>query len=530
MNRTANLHDIKDFRKMCSYGDACPLKSLEFRNNTGNRIIHKPFLDHVIDLCNKNDTNILDLLTGINDDIHVSMAILGNNNPLFKRKVNSVIDEWNHDITYDELFHKPPRNAFNYNDILSCNQDVINLDKDMNELEKYVSNNDGSLYRRVKDLQSNGVSCHQKINKCIRNLDYINDVYEPKYPNILLDLSTRQKPFYVDQSDLEGSDLVELSNRSSYEDIPNNVSNIISNSIHIPNMISKETQYMKNILGKLKNNVTNKEKTLQDVINNTPERKQCEKSSPFTNFIYGLMNNEDTLQMNSDEDTLQMDSEENEYPNTVAPNKTSQSSRRSIRDKLSSVSHDLNSNEENKIISTKTPIRPRTDSRQEKKTFKIEPNYVPKDYQESADLDEELAKDTLERNILDKESDELEDDELEDEQEDDELEDEQEDDDDGLDDDKLDDDELDDDKLDDDKLDDDELDDDKLDDDGLDDDGLDDDGLDDDELDDDEQDDDEQDDDEQDDGDRLDGNGLDFKNTGDKALSGGYRGYRLNFF
>ena len=510
MNRTVNLHDIKDFRKMCSHGDACPLKSLEFRNNTGNRIIHKPFLDHVVDLCNKNDTNLLDLLTGINDDIHIGMGILGNNNPLFKRKVNNVIDEWNHDITYDELFHKPPRNAFNYNDILSCNQDVINLDKDMNELEKYVSNNDGSLYRRVKDLQSNGVSCHQKINKCIRNLDYINDVYEPKYPNILLDLSTRQKPFYVDQSDLEGSDLVELSNRSSYEDIPNNISNIISNSIHIPNMISKETQYMKDILGKLKNNVSKKEKTLQDVINNTPERKQCEKPNQFTNFIYGLMNNEDVGQLNSEEDI--------EYPNTVAPNKTSKSSQHSIRDKLSTVNLDFGSNgEENKIISNKTPTRPirhSTDTTKEKKTFKIEPNYVPKDYQESKDLDEELAEDTLERDTFDEKSDvEQEDDEQEDdEQEDDDDgldDDEQEDDDDGLDDDKLDEGEDDDDKLDEDEDDDDELDEDE-----------DEDEDDDDELD-------EDDDDELDDDDRLD---LDFKNTGDKALSGGSRGYRLNFF
>ena len=521
MNRTANLHDIKDFRKMCSHGDACPLKSLEFRNNTGNRIIHKPFLDHVIDLCNKNDTNILDLLTGINDDIHIGMGILGNNNPLFKRKVNSVIDEWNHDITYDELFHKPPRNAFNYNDILSCNQDVINLDKDMNELEKYVSNNDGSLYRRVKDLQSDGVSCHQKINKCIRNLDYINDVYEPKYPNILLDLSTRQKPFYVDQSDLEGSDLVELSNRSSYEDIPNNVSNIISNSIHIPNMISKETQYMKGILEKLKSNVAGKEKNLQDVINNTPERKQCEKPNPFTNFIYGLMNNEDenyedTVQMNSDED--------NEYPNTVAPNKTSQSSQKSIHDELSSVSHGLNSNEENKIISNKIPIRPSTDTRQEKKTFKIEPNYVPKDYQESTDLDEELAKDTLERDTFDEESDGLDDDEQEDDgQEDDEQEDDE------LEDDEQEDDELEDDEQEDDELEDDELEDDELADDGLEDDELADDGLEDDGLADDRQEDDGQKDDGQGD-DELDEDGLDFKNTGDKALSGGSRGYRLNFF
>ena len=485
MNRAANLHDIKDFRQMCSQGDACPLTSLEFRNKAGNRIIHKPFLEHVVELCNHNDTNLLDLLTVINDDIQVGMGVLGNNNPLFRRKVNSVIDEWPHDVTYDELFHKPSRNSFNYNDILSCNQDVIHLGKGMNELGQYVTNNDGSLYRRVKDLQSKCVSSHQKINNCMRNLDNINDIYEPKYPHILLDLSTRQKPFYVSPDGVDNDELLDISNRSSYEEIPNNISNIISNSIHIPNMISKETQYMKNILGKLKNNVSKKEKTLQSVINNTPERKQYEKPSHFTDFLYGLMNKkeedyEDTVQLDSDEDT--------EYPNTIAPNKTSESSQQAIiRDKLSSVNHDIGSEErDNKIISTKTPVRPSTDKRQETKTFKIEPEYVPKDYQESTDLNEDLNLDEDTKDELAKdEPDEEQDDEQEDEEEDDEGDDEE-------DEDELDDDELDDDELDDDELDD-ELDDDELDDDGL-------------------------------------GDELDAKRTSNNALSGGSRGYRLNFF
>ena len=63
-------------------------------------------------------------------------------------------------------------------------RDIIDLGKHMKELEPYIANNDGSLYRRIKDLQSKCVSCRRDINNCTKNLDYIREAYEPKYPKV----------------------------------------------------------------------------------------------------------------------------------------------------------------------------------------------------------------------------------------------------------------------------------------------------------------------------------------------------------
>ena len=301
MNKASDMDNIHNFSKMCSQGSICPLNNIEFRNKTGDRMYQKPFIDHAISLCNNNNTNLLDLLTGISDGINNNMIILGNNNPLFRQKVNAVISEWPYeDVDYEDLFHVNKRNAFNYEDILSCNNNIINLGKQMNKLQPYIEKNDGSLYGRIKDLQSNCVSCREKINNCTRNLDYISESYEPKYSKILLDLSTKQKPYYMKNTD-SNDDLIGTSNQSSYEEIPDNVSNMISNSVQIPNMISKETGYVKGVMGKLKNNVDDKEKTLQSLLDNTPERKVItNEPTKFTDFIYGLMsdeNNEDENQL-----------------------------------------------------------------------------------------------------------------------------------------------------------------------------------------------------------------------------------------
>ena len=369
MNRASDMDNIHNFSKMCSQGSICPLNNIEFRNKTGDRIYQKPFMDHAITLCNNNNTNLLDLLTGISDGINNNMIILGNNNPLFRQKVNAVISEWPYeDVDYEDLFHVNKRNSFNYEDILSCNNDIINLGKQMNKLQPYIKKNDGSLYGRIKDLQSNCVSCREKINNCIRNLDYISESYEPKYSKILLDLSTKQKPYYMKDID-SNDDLIGASNQSSYEEIPDNVSNMISNSVHIPNMISKETGYMKEVMGKLKDNVDDKEKTLQSVLNNTPERK-IENNEPtkFTDFIYGLMTDEN----NEDEDEEQ----------------------------------------ESKIISS-----PREDS----KTFHIKPEgeYIVEDFDEDEDkdLEEQLESPEPEEEDQDSENEEEEDQDFENEEE-----------------------------------------------------------------------------------------------------------------
>ena len=243
----------------------------------------------------------------------------------------------------------------------------------MKELEPYIANNDGSLYRRIKDLQSRCVSCRRDINNCTKNLDYIREAYEPKYPKVLLDLSTKHKPYYM-SSDKNDSELVDLSNQSSYKEIPENISNIVSNSVHVPNMISKETEYMKGMMDKLKSNVDHKEQNLQTILDNTPKSKiEKDEGESFTDYLYGIMSTKDEEEVNRS----------NKKP--TCPHKKKKPPCR----------------KRNKIISS---------PRKEGKTFNIKPasEYDIKDYEEGSDTkDEQLERELLKEssnNIFLKES------------------------------------------------------------------------------------------------------------------------------
>jgi bacteriocin-like protein len=295
MNNAFDLNNINDFKKMCSCGEVTPNKTIKVSNLTGDKVLHRPFINHATMICKNNKTNLLDLLTNINDDTLVNMTELGNNFPSFKTKVNKVISEWPYEATYDDIFRKPEESSFNYNDILKCNQSVIHLNKDMNQLEDMIKNSKGNTYDKVLQLQKQCLDCKNQIGDCSRNIEELSDKYEPEYPKVLMDLSTRQKPFYLHKDD---DRLVNLSNEYYYKDIPDKISDMIGNCYLIPNMISKESEYLKSILNKLNRNVGDKQQSLQKILSNTPEERK-ESRNPIEKFIYSLMNSDS----DSDEET-----------------------------------------------------------------------------------------------------------------------------------------------------------------------------------------------------------------------------------
>ena len=116
-----DLNNIDDFKNICSHGHVCPNEPIEMRNITKDKIIQKPFMDHSVQLCNVNNTDLLSLLTGISDNINNNMNTIGNDVPSFKKKINHVIGEWPYELSYEDLFHNSPKDKFNYDDIIDCN-------------------------------------------------------------------------------------------------------------------------------------------------------------------------------------------------------------------------------------------------------------------------------------------------------------------------------------------------------------------------------------------------------------------------
>ena len=285
MNRAFDCDNCEDFAEMCASGEISMSRPIEVRNLSGNQINKVPVIDQATRLCSENETDLLTLFTDIQDRINREMLMRGRNTPLFKHKVSSVIDEWPYEVSYEDIFHIPDSNPFNYNDLVKCNAVALDLDHDMLNLEKMVAQDSDNLYSGITNLQGKCLGVGNDIRTCMGNLDQVSENYEPTYPKILMDLSTRQKPYYTTQDINTQDKLTDMVFRKSCKEIPDNVSDIFANVVLVPNMISKETEYNKSILQNLLKNVKNKQLILSKLLTNVPERREVALFEPFQRLI-----------------------------------------------------------------------------------------------------------------------------------------------------------------------------------------------------------------------------------------------------
>ena len=110
----------------------------------------------------------------------------------------------------------------------------------MRQLEELIKNDEGDIYTSIEDLESECSDCSNKINICENNLEGVVDDYETKYPQILMDLTTKNKPFYFESDN--NNELTTLTNERNYKKIPDKINNIIMNLLLISNMILKESR------------------------------------------------------------------------------------------------------------------------------------------------------------------------------------------------------------------------------------------------------------------------------------------------
>jgi hypothetical protein len=298
MNNLLDLDVMNDFVEECANGRVCPVKPIEIRNISGNKIMQRSFLDHAIMLCKNNNTNILSLLNAIDSKINHNMGIIGKNVPFVKDKINSIIKEWpnnyDNEISYDDIFKSKNNGNFNYSNLVDCNNSVLNLDSKMRNLEDLMKGNI-HIGNDLNDLQSYCNQCDGQINDCNNNLESILENYNNNHSKILLDLSTIHKPSYL----MEDRDdkLNNMNYQNNFRKIPDNFSEIILNSVLIPNMILKEIQYLKNILDKLKSKVNISKETILKLKDNLPSESLDELSfGPIKKFISSLIESEEEIE------------------------------------------------------------------------------------------------------------------------------------------------------------------------------------------------------------------------------------------
>ena len=78
------------------------------------------------------------------------MIVRGNNLPVFKKKISSVINQWRNPPDYDQLFSLPEKEFnFEYSDLMSCNQKVLELNDKIKGLEELIGISSDGIYEEI---------------------------------------------------------------------------------------------------------------------------------------------------------------------------------------------------------------------------------------------------------------------------------------------------------------------------------------------------------------------------------------------
>ena len=299
MDTHFDCNNCRDFMVMTCNGELCPNKSVQMRSIGGDKITMVTYEDQLKKLCKDNDLNFLDILTQIQDKLMGDMLVRGNNTPLFKKKVSSVLGQWKSSPEYEVLFSLPEEELdFDYSDLIKSNSSVLDLENQMKGLEELISSGSDKLYPRVLELQKNCREIDDGIKICIGGLDKLGEHYESRYPNVLLDLSTKPKSFYTHEDEQEK--LSRMIYHRNMKGIPENIPEIFSNAVFVPNMITKETDYIREMLKSLKANVRDKQVLLADLQGNIPEK--VHGSDPFSRLFRYFVDSSDGEYDDSEEE------------------------------------------------------------------------------------------------------------------------------------------------------------------------------------------------------------------------------------
>ena len=273
MNRAFDFNNHNDFITMSCLGEICPNKSIQIMNDIGDNVTYMPYLDQAISVCKNNNIDLLTLLSKVHEKTNKTMKTISHNVPSFGIKVQSVIDEWPYEITIDDLFRTPTQiQSFDYDDIIQCNAGVKGLDVGMEELEKLVSSKSDNLYEGIRNMQKKCHDCDSRVNNCMNVLENISGDYEPHLMNVLMDLSTKQKQFYLNE--YGDDDLLQLTRSNNCKDIPDKINDMFINLVLVPNMLMKELSYNNHILEELRGNIRNKQFILSKLLEQTPKQRE----------------------------------------------------------------------------------------------------------------------------------------------------------------------------------------------------------------------------------------------------------------
>ena len=245
-----NYYKADEFLDKYIKGEMNIHNSIQLKNRTQTTIYHVSFLHHLLYLCKTTKTNLLTMLNKFKEKIETFIRRLIKENFYIRTYIESIIKEWSLLLEPENIFNSM-NETFSYDEFINHNKIYNELIGGMKGLEQAVQNKEYSLDGDIKDtlllLYTNCTDCKEKINMHIQKLIHITSELEPTYNYLLLDLSNKAKPNYlemVDEANKNSTIFSRLLNTSSDQDIPKHINTIFLNYIMIINMLKKEYHFI----------------------------------------------------------------------------------------------------------------------------------------------------------------------------------------------------------------------------------------------------------------------------------------------
>ena len=266
-NQGLNYHSFNDFVGKIAKGELKVQGPVKLQNMNHNTVHNVQFLDHCDHLCKKHNTTRLRLLSIIQQKLNGDMILRLNQSPVFNDKMKNVVSEWGEEIDPMELF-RCPNGCYDSSNLDRMSVSVKSNDDDYNRLNGELTDNDSGLYEMMDRLKGNYHDCSEDINRNLSEIEQRRNEYNPQYRDILCDLSTKQKSYYLDTllSDDQSQNTMNGVNMRINKGIPENIHVIFLNNLLIPNIMSKCMEGHKYECMRMKEELDQKQTKLNDIM------------------------------------------------------------------------------------------------------------------------------------------------------------------------------------------------------------------------------------------------------------------------
>jgi hypothetical protein len=264
--------------------------SIPLKNMNHNMIHNISFLDHCDHLCQKHNTTRLRLLSVIQQKLYGDMILRINKYSQFNNKLQQLIGEWGESVEPMDLF-RCPTDCYDSGNISRIRGLVEDNDNDFNRLNLELKNDDSGLYDSLERLKNNYFDHEEDLRNNLIQIEERRNEYNPMYREILSDLSTKPKSYYMDNlltSDLLTSDkenVMNNVNRRIINGIPENIHVIFLNSILLPTLISKCMEGHKSECMQMKEMLQTKGSEVNDIM------ERVGPGIPLSDSIMGFITN-----------------------------------------------------------------------------------------------------------------------------------------------------------------------------------------------------------------------------------------------